>query len=260
MSAEPLVLRAAIRSALVLTINRPDKLNALDRATIAALKDELDAAADDPAPRAVVLAGAGGKAFAAGADIAEMARLGPAEAEAYSREGQGLAAAIDAVGRPVIAAVDGYALGGGCELALMCDLVIAAESAKFGQPEVTLGLMPGAGGTQRLARLVGEGRALEMLLVGAPIDAARAFEIGLANRVVEGSALDGALALADEIAAVGPEAARACLRAVREGLRLPLGAGLELEARLFGQAFAGDEMREGTAAFMEKRPPRFAGR
>jgi len=242
-----------------LTINRPDVLNALNMQVLAEMLDAISRIEADEAVKVVVLTGAG-RSFIAGADIALMSGFCVRDGMKFGDMGHAVLKRLEALDKPVIAAVNGFALGGGTEVSLGCDFVYASTRAKFGQPEVNLGIIPGFGGTQRLARLVGEGRALEMLLVGAPIDAARAFEIGLANRVVEGSALDGALALADEIAAVGPEAARACLRAVREGLRLPLGAGLELEARLFGQAFAGDEMREGTAAFMEKRPPRFAGR
>lgn len=259
--SEVLVRREVADRIAVLTIDRPDKLNALNRAVIAALARELRAAANDPVVLVIVLAGAGGKAFVAGADIAEMAGLDPLAAREYAREGQALGEAIDAAGKPVIAAVDGWALGGGCELALMCHLRVASANARFGQPEVKLGLIPGFGGTQRLARLVGEGRALQMILSAEPIDAATALQWGLVNRVAEGrTALEEARELARVLAAQGPVALRLSIEAVRRGLSEPLMAGLELEAGLFGDAFASEDMREGTAAFLAKRPPAFRGR
>jgi enoyl-CoA hydratase len=261
MSGESVVRRETADGVAVLTIDRPQKLNALNRDVVAALKREIRAAGDDPAVLAVVLTGAGGKAFVAGADIGEMAPLSPDEAAAYAREGQGVAAAIEAAGKPVIAAIEGFALGGGCELALMCHLRVAGPGARFGQPEVALGLIPGFGGTQRLARLVGPGHALDMILTGRQVDAETALAWGLVDRVArDGTALEEARALARSIAAQGPVAVRLCLDAVRRGLDRPLGEALQLEAELFGQAFATGDMREGTRAFLEKRKPAFTGR
>lgn len=245
----------------VITIDRPQKLNALNREVIGALAGAIRAAADDPATRVLVLTGAGGKAFVAGADIAEMADLDPAGAERYARDGQSVGDAIEAAGRPVIAAIDGYALGGGCELALMCHLRVASAASRFGQPEVGLGLIPGFGGTQRLASLVGPGRALDMILTGRQIDAETAFAWGLVDRLArDRSALDEALELARTIAEKGPAAVRLALDAVRRGLDGPLGEGLRLEAEAFSRTFATSDMREGTRAFLEKRRPSFTGR
>ncbi len=244
-----------------LTLNRPAKLNALNRALIAELGSAVAAAGADAAVRAVVITGSGEKAFAAGADIAEFVGLGPVEGERMARAGQAVYDAVAALPKPVVAAVNGFALGGGCELALACHVRLASATARFGQPEVKLGLIPGYGGTQRLARLVGQGRALELLCTGAMVDAATAQAWGLANRVVEPAALrEAAQKLAEEVAAVSPLAVARCLQAVRVGLDLPLGRAQEVEAALFGLCFASEDMREGTAAFMEKRPPRFAGR
>lgn len=260
VSDEPLVRRDTDGAVAVLTIDRPQKLNALNRAVLAALTQEIHRAAADAEVRAIVLTGAGGKAFVAGADIAEMAPLSESEALDYAREGQRVGTAIDAGGKPVIAAIDGWALGGGCELALMCHVRIASPASRFGQPEVGLGLIPGFGGTQRLARLVGEGRALEMILGGKPIDAETALAWGLVNRIASArTPLEEALDLARLIAAQGPVAVRYCLEAVRSGLSLSLGAGLELEAALFARTFGTADMREGTCAFVEKRKPRFDG-
>ncbi len=261
MSDAPLVRREVQDHVAVVTIDRPQKLNALDRAVVAELKRQLRAAGEDPAVRAIVLTGAGAKAFVAGADIAEMAPLSPDEAAAYAREGQGVATAITGFPAASIAAVEGFALGGGCELALMCHLRVAAPSARFGQPEVALGLIPGFGGTQRLARLIGPGRALDMILTGRQVDAETALAWGLVDRIArERPALDEALALARTIAAQGPVAVRLCLDAVRRGLDRPLAQALQLEAELFGEVFATADMREGTRAFLEKRKPAFEGR
>ncbi len=244
-----------------ITVNRPAKLNALNRALVARLGEAIAAAGADGAVRAVVVTGAGEKAFVAGADIAEFVGLGAAEARAMARAGQAVFDAIAGLPKPVIAAVNGFALGGGCELALACHMRVAATNARFGQPEAKLGLIPGYGGTQRLARLVGQGRALELLLTGGTVDAATALAWGLANRVVEpGELRAAAQKLADETGAVSPLAAARCLEAVRIGLDLPLGRGEEVEAALFGLCAASEDMREGTAAFLEKRPPRFSGR
>jgi enoyl-CoA hydratase len=244
-----------------LAVNRPTKLNALNASVIAELGQAAAEAAADASVRAVVLTGSGEKAFVAGADIAEFVGMSAGEAEALSRRGQRLCDAIAALRKPVIAAVNGFALGGGCELAMACHLRVASTNARFGQPEVKLGLIPGYGGTQRLPRLVGRGRALELLLTGATIDAATALGWGLVNRVVEAGELHGAAQkLAEEIVAVAPLAAARCLEAVYLGLDLPLGQAQQHEAALFGLCFATEDAREGSAAFLEKRPARFTGR
>jgi enoyl-CoA hydratase len=244
----------------LVVVNRPDKLNALNGAVIDALLAAFGRLRDDPAVRAVILTGAGEKAFVAGADIAELASLGPEAARANSEKGQGLTRLIETLGKPVIAAINGFALGGGCELALACTVRLAAEGARIGTPEVKLGLICGYGGTQRLPRLVGRGRAQEILLSGDPVDAADAFRIGLVNRVVKKEALlDEARALARKFAAAGPIAVRYALTAVDTGLDRALEPGLEAEAELFGECFRTRDMREGTSAFLEKRPPRFTG-
>lgn len=261
MADDTLVLRQTSGGVARLTINRPDKLNALNAEVLSALRAHFAEAGVDPEVRAIVLTGAGAKAFVAGADIAEMAALAPEAARAFARAGQSVADAIDASGKPVVAAVNGWALGGGCELAMMCHLRVAAPTARFGQPEVGLGLIPGFGGTQRLARLVGEGRALELILLGKPIDAETALNWGLVNRIArEREAVDEATMLAGEIAAQGPAAVRLAIAAVRSGLSMPLGEALAHEAALFGVVFGTEDMREGTAAFVEKRKPAFRGR
>jgi len=244
-----------------LTVNRPAKLNALNSGVLAELAQAFAQFADDALVRAAVITGAGEKAFVAGADIAEFVGLTAADAEVFSRRGQRLFDAIAACNKPVIAAVNGFALGGGCELALACHLRVAASNARFGQPEVKLGLIPGYGGTQRLPRLVGPGRALELLLTGGVIDAATAHSWGLVNRVVEPAELRAAAQkLAEEIIALAPRAVGRCLQAVRVGLDQPLGQAQELEAALFGLCAATEDMREGAAAFLEKRPAKFTGR
>lgn len=243
-----------------ITINRPDKLNALNAATIAALTAAFNDRSGDEKFRVIVLRGAGDKAFVAGADISELASLTPREAEAAARKGQALMAAIEASPRPVIAALGGWALGGGLELALACHLRIASSRAKLGLPEIKLGLMPGYGGTQRLARLIGRGAALEMCLTGEPIDAQRALALGLVQRVVEPDDFESSVdALARQIAAQAPIAATSILNAVRLGLDMPLAGGLEIEARSFGLLASTQDMREGTQAFIEKRAAKFSG-
>jgi len=244
-----------------LVVNRPDKLNALNREVLAALGAAIGEALADGAVGALVITGAGEKAFVAGADIAEFQHLTPAEAQALAERGQRLFDTIERATKPVIAAVNGFALGGGMELAMACHLRVAAEHAKFGQPEVKLGLIPGYGGTQRLPRLVGKGRALELLLTGKMIDAATAQAWGLVNLVVPGAELQGAAQkLAEEILAVAPTAVARCLAAVQGGEGVPLPVGLSLEASLFGLCAATEDFREGVAAFLEKRPPRFPGK
>ena len=243
------------------TVNRPDKLNALDAATIGELEAcfaELGALA---AARVVVLTGAGPKAFVAGADIGELAALDAGAAHALARRGQALMDRIERLGKPVIAAVNGFALGGGCELALACSFRWAADTAKLGLPETGLGLIPGYGGTQRLARLVGRGRALEMILRGAPLTAADAHAAGLVQRVVPAAELATAVAtVAREIAARSAVALRCALEAVDGGLATDPAAGLRLEAGLFAVAASSADGHEGCRAFIEKRPPRFTDR
>jgi enoyl-CoA hydratase len=244
------------------TINRPDKLNALNRKVMDELDDCFRAIQSDDEVRVVILTGAGGKAFVAGADLSELAALGPVDGRDFARRGQGIFDFIENLGKPVIAAVNGYALGGGCELALACTLRIASESARFGQPEVKLGIIPGYAGTQRLARLVGKGRALEMILSGGdPISAQEAYRIGLVNQVVPAAELTAAAeALARKIAANAPLAIRFALEAVHRGLEMTQEQGQLLEAALFGLCCTTADMKEGTRAFLEKRPAKFVGK
>jgi enoyl-CoA hydratase len=245
---------------LRLTISRPDKLNALNATVIAELGDAVSRIEGDDAVRGVIVTGAGPKAFVAGADIGELAGQGPMEGKARGLAGQQMMRRLERCGKPVIAAVNGFALGGGCELAMACHLRVASENAKFGQPEVKLGIAPGYGGTVRLPRLVGRGRALELLLTGATIDAAEAYRIGLVNRVVPADRLlEEAEQLLRTILEQGPLAVRSVLEAVDVGLDLDLDSALRFEANLFGLLSATADMREGTAAFLEKRQPRFEG-
>jgi enoyl-CoA hydratase len=245
-----------------LVLNRPAVLNALNAALLARLGGALDELAADPSLRAVILTGAGERAFAAGADIAELAELdGAVAGERKARAGQRVTQLIEALPVPVIAAVNGFALGGGCELALACDFRIASDNAKFGQPEVNLGVPPGYGGTQRLQRLVGSGTAMLLCLTGEPIDAAEALRIGLVQRVVPAAELRAeALRIARLIAVKAPLAVTAAKRAIREGAALPLSEGLALEALHFGALVGTSDFREGTRAFLEKRKPAFEGR
>jgi enoyl-CoA hydratase len=246
----------------ILTLNRPAVLNALNADLLTLLEETLDAFTGDPSLRAVIITGAGERAFAAGADIAELAALeGAVAGEHKARTGQRLTQLIEALPVPVIAAVNGFALGGGCELAMACDFRIASENAKFGQPEVNLGIPPGYGGTQRTARLLGPGMALFMCLTGEMIDAPEALRIGLVQRVVPiGELLPEALRIAKGIAARAPLAITATKRAIREGAALPLSEGLALEALHFGTMVSTSDFREGTSAFLEKRKPVFEGR
>lgn len=244
-----------------ITINRPDKLNALNGATIAELHDAFAAAGSDPGVRVVVLAGAGGKAFVAGADISELASQTPVQARDTSRFGQQLMSRVEALGKPVIAEIGGFCLGGGMELAMGCHLRIASEKARFGQPEVNLGLIPGFGGTQRLLRLAGRNAALELCLTGQQISAERAFQLGLVSQVVAPEALEEAsMTLANQLAALAPQALRGVLDAVVHGGEAALPVGLEFETQAFAVAFSTEDMREGTSAFLERRKPRFQGR
>ena len=247
-------------SVALVTINRPEKLNALNAAVIAELGDVADRIEKDPAIRGVILTGAGPKAFVAGADIGEIADQGPVEGKARAIQGQRVFRRLEQCGKPVIAAVNGFALGGGCELAMACHLRVASEQARFGQPEVKLGIGPGYGGTVRLPRLVGRGRALELLLTGQMIDAQEAYRIGLVNRVVPADRLmSESEQILRSILENGPLAVRACLEAVDAGLDVGVDEALLLEANLFGLLSGTAEMREGTAAFAAKRTPAFKG-
>jgi len=244
-----------------LTVNRPEKLNALDRQTMRDIDGAVGAAGDDPSIGVLVVTGMGDKAFVAGADIAELSSQTPVEGAAYARLGQAVLGRLERLGKPSIAAINGYALGGGLELAMACTLRVASESARLGQPEVALGIIPGYGGTQRLARLVGPGRALELILTGEPIDAREAHRIGLVNRVVPAAELPSAAeAMARTLLSRGPLALRYALQAVHEGLQMTLSEGLAMEAALFGLTCATEDMREGTRAFVEKRKANFKGR
>jgi enoyl-CoA hydratase len=241
-----------------ITVNRPSKLNALNRATIADLERAVADIEVDDGVRAVVITGAGDKAFVAGADIAELAALGPVEAKEFALRGQAVFGRIERLLVPVVAAVNGYALGGGCELAMACHLRVATTNAVFGQPEVKLGLIPGYGGTQRLPRLVGRGRALEMLLTGRNVNADEAKNMGLVNQVCTPEDLDETLSsLLGQILGNGPLAVSHCLEAVNAGVDMCLDDACLLEATLFGVGAASDQMREGTTAFLEKRRPSF---
>ena len=254
-----LTLEVADRVA-TLTVNRPDKLNALNDATIAELGTAIDQIRVDESVAGVLLTGAG-RAFVAGADISELSNQSPVLAKARARAGQDVFRRFETSPKPVIAVVNGFALGGGCELAMACHIRIASEAAKFGQPESKLGLLPGYGGSQRLPRLVGKGRANQLLLTGEMIDAAEAYRIGLVNKVVAPDQLmNEARAIMKTILANGPLAVALCIEAIDRGLQMPLDEGLILEANHFGLLAATEDMREGTRAFMEKRAPSFKGK
>ncbi len=243
------------------TLNRPAVLNALNKALFDDLESVFLIISSDAAVRAVVLTGAGGKAFAAGADIGELSTADALTGQAISARGQAVFDLIENCGKPVIAAVNGFALGGGCELAMACTLRIASETARLGQPEVKLGLLPGYGGSQRLPRLIGKGAALKLLLTGEIIPAAEALRIGLVEEVVPAPELMArARSLAKVIAAHSALAVRSCIESVNAGYDLPLAAGLELEAARFGLACATEDKAEGTRAFLEKRSPVWPGR
>jgi enoyl-CoA hydratase len=243
------------------TLNRPKVLNALDAATWADLRFAFEDARADSSVRGVILTGAGNKAFIAGADISELAHVDAYEAEESSRFGQEVLNLIENLGKPVIAAVNGFALGGGCETAMACTIRIAAEHAKFGQPEVKLGLLPGGGGTQRLPRLVGKGRALQLILTGETISAQEAYRIGLVNEVVPAANLIArAEAVLKQIAANAPIAVKYSLDAANKGLDTSQSEGFALEASYFGICASTEDKQEGTSAFLEKRAPHFVGR
>jgi len=244
-----------------ITVNRPDKLNALNHATLSELAAAFREAGRDESVRVVILRGAGEKAFVAGADISELAKLSPVQARDFARHGQETMWIVEHLGKPVIAQIGGYALGGGMELAMSCHLRIASEKAKFGQPEINLGILPGFGGTQRLLRLTGRGAALELCLTGQQINAQRAYELNLVNKVVAPEALEAeALALAEHLAALSPEALRGNLDAIVIGGEAELHAALDYEVQAFATAAATEDFKEGTSAFLERRKAVFKGR
>ena len=246
---------------LTVTVNRPEKLNALNPEVMDGLAAAFGSARLDDAVGGVILTGAGEKAFIAGADITTFRTFSPVSARAFARRGQAVLDGIETLGKPVIAAVNGYALGGGCEVALACTLRIASKNAKLGQPEVNLGMIPGYGGSQRLSRLVGKGRALEILLTGDMVSADEAYRIGLVNRVVEPSdLLPASREILKKILAKAPVAIRYALDAVNAGLDMPFAAAEDHEATLFGLCFATEDVKEGVSAFLEKRPAKFTGR
>ena len=244
-----------------ITVNRPEKLNALNDQVMAELADAADRIGNEREIRGAIITGSGPKAFIAGADIGDLSRQGPFDGKARAMRGQAVLRRLETCGKPVLAAVNGFALGGGCELAMACHLRIASENARFGQPEVKLGIAPGYGGTQRLPRLVGKGIALQLILSGEMIDAQEAYRIGLVNKVVPAADL---LAESEKlmrgILAMAPLAVRLCLEAVDQGYEMTLDEGLLLEANHFGLLAATQDMKEGTTAFLEKRPARFEGR
>jgi enoyl-CoA hydratase len=245
----------------IVTFNRPKVLNALNTQTLNELASAMQSFKDEAGVRAIVITGAGEKAFVAGADINELAVLSPVAGKDHARRGQQIFDAIEQLGKPVIAAINGFALGGGCELAMACTLRIAADTARFGQPEINLGLIPGYAGSQRLPRLVGKGVALEILLTGDMITAQRAYEIGLVNRVVPAGELIGeAKKIAHTLAAKAPIAVRYILDAVHQGLDTPFAQGEYLETSLFGTIASSEDMREGTRAFLEKRKAAWQGK
>jgi enoyl-CoA hydratase len=245
----------------IVTINRPKVLNALNAQTLDELRRAILELKQDEGVRVVILTGAGEKSFVAGADINELAVQTPTSGREHALAGQQVLDLIENLGKPVIAAINGYALGGGCELAMACTLRIAADTARLGQPEVALGLIPGYAGTQRLSRLVGKGKAMEMILTGAPITADEAHRIGLVNRVVPAADLMAdARALAAQLGKNAPIAMRYIINAVTRGVEIPFADACQYEATLFGLVASTDDMREGTAAFLEKRKPEFKGR
>lgn len=244
-----------------ITVNRPDKLNALNRETLEALDAAFAEAATATDVRVVVLTGAGPKAFVAGADIAQMRGLTPVQGRDFGQLGHRLMRRIETLPKPVIAMVNGFALGGGLEMAMACHLRVAADTAKVGQPEINLGLIPGFGGSQRLLRLTGRAATLELCLLGAPIDAARAFQLGIVNKVVPADELEAeTMKLATQLAKAAPLALRGILDCVIHGGECALPEGLEFEAAQFGFVFATEDMREGTGAFLERRSAEFEGR
>jgi enoyl-CoA hydratase len=254
------LLRERRESVELLTIHRPKALNAIDPSVLEALDAAVSDLENDPGVRCVVLTGSGEKAFVAGADIKAMADLSAVDAQRFAAMGQRVLDRLSALHCPVIAAVNGFALGGGCELAMACDLIFASESARFGQPEVALGVIPGFGGTQRLVRRVGPSVALDLCLTGRRIKADKTLRIGLVSRVTGGNVVETALEAAANIAAMGPVAVRLCKQTIHAHADGDLAAGLRAEAVAFGMCFATDDQTEGRAAFVEKRQADFTGR
>jgi enoyl-CoA hydratase len=254
-------IRYEIQGAIAsITVARPAALNALDQATIGELHAAFQAAKEDRTVRGVILTGDGGRAFVAGADINELASISSVQADRFTAAGQALTTYIETLGKPVVAAIDGFALGGGCELAMACTVRVATPTSVFGQPEVKLGVIPGFGGTQRLPALVGTGRALQMILTGDPIGAEEAWRIGLVNELVEaGTLLSHCTDLLGRMVANAPLATRLATDAVLHGRDVPLGAGLRMEGALFAVCVASSDKAEGTAAFLARRKPVFTG-
>jgi enoyl-CoA hydratase len=245
----------------LITINRPDKLNALNSQTIGEIEEVFKSIKSDPEVYVVVITGSGEKAFVAGADIAELNKLDVISAKEFSERGNRAFRAIETIDKPVIAAVNGFALGGGCELALACHIRIASENAKFGQPEVNLGIIPGYGGTQRLARVINSARAAELILTGDMISAEEALRIGLINKIFpQAELLNKALELADKISSKGQQAIRFALKAVKAADNISLSEGLSYEASLFALTCGTEDFKEGTSAFLQKRKPDFKNR
>ena len=243
------------------TINRPKVMNALNQAVFSELREVFEDARDDSTIRGIILTGSGDKAFAAGADIAEMAKSTAIEAEKSTRHAQVVTEIMENIGKPVIAAVNGFALGGGCELAMACTFRIASENAKFGQPEVKIGIMPGAGGTQRLPRLIGKGRALQLILTGEIINAQEAYRTGLVNEVVASAELIPRVeAILNQIISNAPFGVKFSIDAVNKGLDASVSEGLLIEASFFALCAGTEDKKEGTSAFLEKRAPQFQGR
>ena len=244
-----------------ITLNRPDKLNALNDQVMLELGSAVDRLTTEAEIKGAILTGAGPKSFVAGADIGDLSRQGPFDGKARAQRGQAVLRRLETCGKPVIAAINGFALGGGCELAMACHIRIAGENAKFGQPEVKLGIAPGYGGTQRLPRIVGKGVALQLILTGEMIDAQEAYRIGLVNKIVpSGDVLAESEKMMRGILAMGPLAIRLAMEAVDQGLEMTLDEGLLLEANHFGLLAATSDMKEGTTAFLEKRAAKFQGR
>src|SRR6266852_1645985 len=243
------------------TINRPDKLNALNDQVMGELGQAAERIATESEIKGAILTGAGPKSFVAGADIGDLSRQGPFDGKARAQRGQGVLRRMETCGKPVIAAINGFALGGGCELAMACHIRIASENAKFGQPEVKLGIAPGYGGTQRLPRLVGKGVALQLILTGSMISAQEAYRIGLVNEVVPSAELiSRAEAILNQIGANAPQSVKFAIEAVNKGLETSLAEGLLLESSLVAICTSTEDKKEGTSAFLEKRAPQFQGR